>query len=203
MPHALPKLPYAYAALEPHLDAKTMEIHHTKHHQAYVDNLNKALATAPDLQAWSLEDLIRRLPEVPEAIRAAVKNHGGGHLNHSWFWEWMSPGGGGQPSGKLAPALTQVFGSVDAFKEKFTQVSVGRFGSGWAWLVVKQGTLEITSTPNQDNPLTDGLQPILGCDVWEHAYYLKYQNRRADYLKAWWEVVHWAKVAEMFEVTQS
>lgn len=201
MPHTLPKLPYPYDALEPHLDARTMEIHHAKHHQAYVDNLNKALATHPSLADWTIEDVIRRLAEVPEDIRTAVRNHGGGHLNHTWFWQWMMPRGGGQPSGQLVQALTQTFGGFEAFKEKFTQSAVGRFGSGWAWLVVKGGKLEITSTPNQDNPLTDGATPILGCDVWEHAYYLTYQNRRAEYLAAWWNVVNWAKVGEMFAAT--
>lgn len=198
MPHILPKLPYAYAAFEPHLDARTMEIHHTKHHQAYVDNLNKALEGHADLQAWSLEDLIKRLNEVPEKIQAAVRNNGGGHLNHSWFWEWMTPQSSGKPAGKLATAIASTFGSFTSFQEGFEKAGMTRFGSGWAWLVVKNSKLEIISTPNQDNPLTDGGTPILGCDVWEHAYYLKYQNRRAEYLKAWWSVVNWKKVEELF-----
>jgi len=174
-----------------------MEIHHTKHHQAYVDNLNKALEGHTDLQQWPLEDLIKRLNEVPENIRTVVRNNGGGHLNHSWFWQWMVPAAGGKPGGKLVAAITKAFGSFDAFKEKFSQAGLTRFGSGWAWLVVKQGKLEVVSTPNQDNPIAEGAKPILGCDVWEHAYYLKYQNRRAEYLKAWWNVVNWNKVAEL------
>lgn len=198
MPHTLPKLPYAYAALEPHLDARTMEIHHTKHHQAYVDNLNKALDGHADLQPWPLEDLILRLNEVPETIRMAVRNNGGGHLNHSWFWEWMTPQSGGKPGGKLASAINRAFGSFASFQEAFEKAGLTRFGSGWAWLVVNSGKLEIISTPNQDNPLTDGLTPILGCDVWEHAYYLQYANRRAEYLKAWWNVVGWEAVAVRF-----
>ena len=198
MPHTLPKLPYAYDGLEPHIDARTMEIHYTKHHQTYVDNLIKALEGHADLQRRPLEDLIRRLNEAPDTIRAAVRNNGGGHLNHSWFWLWMAPDGGGAPTGKLASAIAASFGSFAAFQEQFTKAGLTRFGSGWAWLTVTQGKLQVTSTANQDNPLTDGLTPILGCDVWEHAYYLKYQNRRADYLKAWWNVVNWEKVAQDF-----
>ncbi len=198
MLHQLPKLPYALNALEPHLDARTMEIHHAKHHAAYVDNLNKALEGQAQLKDWSAEDLIRRLAEVPEAIRTAVRNNGGGHLNHAWFWSWMSPQGGGDPSGALAQTLVSTFGSLAAFREQFTKAGVGRFGSGWAWLVWQNGKLAIMSTPNQDNPLTDGATPLLGCDVWEHAYYLKYQNRRADYLKAWWNVVNWPAVVQSF-----
>lgn len=198
MAHTLPQLPYALNALEPHIDARTMEIHHGKHHAAYVENLNKALADHPQLQAWSIEDLVSRLSEVPEGIRAVVRNNGGGHLNHSWFWGWMSPAGGGDPTGKLAEALVSTFGSIDQFREQFAKAGLGRFGSGWAWLVWQDSKLSITSTPNQDNPLTDGAIPLLGCDVWEHAYYLHYQNRRADYLNAWWNVVHWQAVADRF-----
>ncbi len=198
MPHQLPKLPYAFDALEPHLDARTMEIHHGKHHAAYVENLNKALEGNSALQGWSLEDLIRRLSEVPDSIRTAVRNHGGGHLNHAWFWQWMSPQGGGDPSGALAQTLVSTFGSLATFREQFAKAGLARFGSGWVWLVWQNGKLAITSTPNQDNPLTDGAIPLLGCDVWEHAYYLKYQNRRADYLKAWWNVVNWPAVAQAF-----
>ena len=198
MPHTLPKLPYAYDALEPHLDVQTMEIHHAKHHQAYVDNLNKALEGYADWQPRPLEDLIKHLNEVPEVIRTAVRNNGGGHLNHTWFWTWMSPRGGKEPTGPLGKAITQAFGSVAGFQEQFTKAGLTRFGSGWAWLIVRGGRLEVTSTPNQDNPLTDGVTPILGCDVWEHAYYLKYQNRRAEYLKAWWNVVDWEAAAECF-----
>lgn len=198
MLHQLPKLPYAFDALEPHLDARTMEIHHGKHHAGYVDNLNKALAGHPQLQSWSVEDLVRRLADVPEAIRTAVRNNGGGHLNHTWFWGWMSPRGGGEPTGGLAQAISSTFGSLESFREEFAKAGLARFGSGWVWLVSQDGKLAITSTPNQDNPLTDGATPLLGCDVWEHAYYLKYQNRRADYLKAWWNVVHWSAVAERY-----
>lgn len=198
MLHQLPKLPYALDALEPHLDARTMEIHHGKHHAAYVDNLNKALAGHSQLQSWSVEDLVRRLAEVPEAIRTAVRNNGGGHLNHTRFWTWMSPQGGGDPSGDLAQAIVFTFGSLAEFREQFAKAGLNRFGSGWVWLVSQDRKLAITSTPNQDNPLTDGATPLLGCDVWEHAYYLKYQNRRADYLKAWWNVVNWSAVAERY-----
>ncbi len=175
-----------------------MEIHYTKHHQAYVDNLNKALAGHADLQGWSVRDLIKRLDEVPETIRPAVRNHGGGHLNHSWFWQWMAPQSGGKPNGKLATAIASTFGSFESFQEGFMQAGIARFGSGWAWLIVNNGKLEIRSTPNQDNPLIDGIAPILGCDIWEHAYYLKYQNRRGEYLKAWWNVVNWEYVAALY-----
>jgi Fe-Mn family superoxide dismutase len=192
--HQLPTLPYDAAALEPHIDAQTMQIHHGKHHKTYVDNLNKALEAHPDLQSKSLDDLCRDINKVPEAVRTAVRNNGGGHWNHSRFWTWMAPNAGGAPTGKVADAINSSFGSFDAFKEKFAAAGVGRFGSGWAWLIKEGNGLAIMSTPNQDNPLMDGKTAILGVDVWEHAYYLKYQNRRADYLAAWWDVVNWAEV---------
>ena len=195
MAFTLPALPYAYDALEPHIDARTMEIHHTKHHQAYVNNLNAAIEKAPELQGKSLDDLMRSVNSVPEAVRTAVRNNGGGHWNHSVFWELMAPGKGGEPTGGLADAIKQAFGDFSKFKEQFTAAATGRFGSGWAWLVNDGGKLSITSTPNQDNPLMEGKMPILGLDVWEHAYYLKYQNRRPDYITAWWNVVDWGKVA--------
>ena len=199
MAHSLPPLPYALDALEPHVDAKTMEIHHDKHHQAYVNNLNAALEKAPDVQNSSLDDLLRNLNKVPEAVRTAVRNNGGGHWNHSMFWQIMEPGGGGQPSGALGEAISDGFGGFDKFKEQFAAAAAGRFGSGWAWLVPSGGKLTITSTPNQDNPIMDGQPaPILGVDVWEHAYYLKYQNRRPDYVGAWWNVVNWKAVAGRF-----
>jgi len=194
--YELPKLPYAFDALEPHLDARTMEIHHDKHHQAYVDNLNKALAGAPELAKLAVEDLLRGFAAVPEAIRTAVRNHGGGHANHSLFWEIMGSGAGGAPSAKLATAIDAAFGSFTALQEKVNAAATGQFGSGWGWLVVADGKLEVIARPNQDSPLAEGKTPLLGVDVWEHAYYLKYQNRRADYLKAWWNVVRWDKVAE-------
>jgi len=191
----LPKLPYAYDALEPHIDARTMEIHHTKHHQAYLDNLNKALKDQPALQGKSLEDLLKNLASLPEAIRTTVRNNGGGHHNHSLFWTWMSPTGGGEPQGPGAEALKKKFGSIAEFKKVFAEAGMKRFGSGWAWLVrTKAGELDVISTANQDSPLSDGHTPLLGVDVWEHAYYLKYQNRRADYLAAWWNVVNWNAV---------
>jgi len=196
--HELPKLPYAFDALEPHLDARTMEIHHDKHHQAYVDNLNKALASTPELAKLSVEDLLRGFASVPEAIKGAARNHGGGHANHSLFWEIMGPGAGGAPTGKLATAIDAAFGSLTALQEKVNAAATGQFGSGWGWLVVADGKLEVIARPNQDSPLAEGKTPILGVDVWEHAYYLKYQNRRADYLKAWWNVVRWDKVAERY-----
>ena len=199
MPHEVPPLGYAFDALEPHIDAKTMEIHHDKHHAAYVTNLNKALESAPDLQKKSVEDLLRGLNSVPEAIRTAVRNHGGGHHNHSLFWEIMGPGGGGKPAGDLAAAIDQAFGSFDGFKEKLTAAATGQFGSGWGWLVVSGAkTLEVINRPNQDSPLMEGKTPILGVDVWEHAYYLKYQNRRPDYLSAWWNTIKWDGVAKRF-----
>ena len=205
MPHELAPLPYPKEALEPHIDAQPMEIHHGKHHQAYVTNLNKALAGNAALEAKSLEALIKDLASVPDAIRGPVRNNGGGHWNHTFFWSLMGPNAGGAPSGALAAAINAAFGSFDAFKEKFEAAGVGRFGSGWAWLVVNGGKLEIASTANQDNPLMGkavaGVEgaPILGVDVWEHAYYLKYQNRRADYLKAWWNVVNWTGAAQRYE----
>jgi len=195
MAHELPSLAYPFDALEPHIDAMTMEIHHGKHHAAYVANLNKALEGHPDLAGKSVEDLMRSLASVPEAIRAAVRNNGGGHANHTLFWDVMGPGGGGEPTGDLAAAVRRDFGGVADLKEKIQAAGMGRFGSGWAWLVKSGGKLEVTSTANQDNPLSEGKTPLLGVDVWEHAYYLKYQNRRADYLSAWWSVVRWDKVA--------
>ena len=198
MPFTLPALPYGFDALEPHIDARTMEIHHGKHHQAYVNNLNAALEKAPELQSKSLDDLMRGVNTVPESVRAAVRNNGGGHWNHSMFWTWMSPTAGGEPSGKLADAIKSAFGDFSKFKEQFAAAGTGRFGSGWAWLVSDGGKLSIMSTPNQDNPLMDGKKAILGLDVWEHAYYLKYQNKRADYIAAWWNVVNWDFVAERY-----
>src|SRR5215210_679130 len=202
MPHQLPPLPYDFAALEPHIDAQTMQIHHGKHHAAYVNNLNAALEKHPELAGKSAEDLIKDLDAVPEAIRTAVRNNGGGHVNHTMFWKIMAPNAGGDPKGKLADDINSAFGSIADFKEKFQAAGVGRFGSGWVWLVKKGGKLEIISTPNQDSPLMKeygGLFPIMGNDVWEHAYYLNYQNRRPDYLKAWWNVVNWDEVARRYE----
>ena len=198
MPHTLPALPYDFAALEPHIDTQTMQIHHGKHHQAYVTNLNAALDKHPELHAKSLDDLLKGLNSVPEAIRGVVRNNGGGHSNHSLFWTLMSPKGGGEPSGALADAVKKAFGDFAKFKEQFAAAGTGRFGSGWAWLIWNNGKLEITSTPNQDTPVMDGKTPIMGLDVWEHAYYLKYQNRRPDYIAAWWNVVNWAEVAKRF-----
>ena len=198
MAHSLPSLPYAADALEPHVDAQTMQIHHGKHHQAYVTNLNAAVEKAPELATWSVDDLSRRINEVPEAVRTAVRNNGGGHWNHSLFWQLMSPSGGGEPTGALGSAITASFGSFSTFKEQLQAAGIGRFGSGWAWVVADGGKLSISSTPNQDNPMMEGKQAILGIDVWEHAYYLKYQNRRADYLAAWWNVVNWTEVAHRF-----
>jgi Fe-Mn family superoxide dismutase len=198
MAFTLPALPYAHEALEPHIDTLTMQIHHGKHHQAYVDNLNKALAGTPN-EGKTLEEIVA----VAGTISAPVRNNGGGHWNHSFFWETMAPNAGGAPTGAVAEAITAAFGSFDAFKEKFAAAGVGRFGSGWAWLIVKDGKLEISSTPNQDNPLMDVAEvkgkPVLGVDVWEHAYYLKYQNKRPDYLAAFWNVINWKKVAERFD----
>ena len=198
MAFTLPALPYANDALEPHIDARTMEIHHTKHHQAYVNNLNAAIEKAPELASKSLDDLMRGINSVPEAVRTAVRNNGGGHWNHSLFWKLMGPGKGGEPAGKLADAIKSSFGDFSKFKEQFAAAGAGRFGSGWAWLVNDGGKLSITSTPNQDNPLMDGKNALLGLDVWEHAYYLKYQNRRPDYIAAWWNVVNWDAVAERY-----
>ena len=197
MAYQVPPLPYDYDALEPHIDAQTMTLHHDKHHQAYVDKANDALAGGP-LDGKPIEEVIANLGDVPEDKRGAVRNNGGGHLNHSLFWESMSPNGGGAPDGDLGNAIDAAFGSFDAFKEQFEAAGVARFGSGWAWLVVDGGALKITSTANQDSPLTDGQTPLLGNDVWEHAYYLTYKNARPAYLKAWWNTVNWAKVAERF-----
>ncbi len=204
MPFELPSLPYAATALEPNIDARTMEIHHGKHHATYVANLNKALERAPELASKSIEELISNIPSLPEAIRGAVRNNGGGHWNHTFFWNLMAPSAGGQPSGALADAITKTFGSFDEFKAKFEAAGIGRFGSGWAWLCLKADkSLCICSTPNQDNPLMAGIAecpgtPLLGCDVWEHAYYLNYQNRRADYLKSWWNTINWAAVEKNY-----
>ena len=195
MAFSLPPLPYDYAALEPHIDEQTMRIHHDKHHAAYVNNLNAALEKHADLQEKSIEDLLRGIDKVPEAIRTAVRNNGGGHANHTLFWEIMRPGGANRPSGELAGAIDDAFGGFDAFKEQFAKACAGRFGSGWGWLIAGGGKLSIESTANQDSPLMEGKTPILGCDVWEHAYYLKYQNRRPDYVTAWWNVVNWDEVA--------
>ena len=198
MAHEVPALPYPFDALEPHIDARTMEIHHDKHHAAYVSNLNKALEGHADLQKKSVEDLLRDIKKVPDEIRTAVQNNGGGHANHTLFWTIMSPDGGGEPSGKLADAIGKAFGDFKSLKEKVAAAAVGRFGSGWAWLTVSGGKLEVSSTPNQDSPLMEGKTPILGLDVWEHAYYLKYQNRRPDYIAAWWNVVNWSEVERRF-----
>ncbi len=198
MAHILPPLPYTPEALEPHIDAQTMQIHHGKHHQAYITNLNAAIEKAPELAAWSLDDLCRKINDVPDAVRTAVRNNGGGHWNHSLFWQLMAPQAGGEPDGALANAIAKAFGSFATFKEQFQAAGIGRFGSGWAWLVSANGALSIMSTPNQDNPLMDGKHAVLGVDVWEHAYYLKYQNRRADYLAAFWSVVNWSEVAKRF-----
>jgi Fe-Mn family superoxide dismutase len=194
MAHELPALPYAFNALEPHIDEMTMRIHHDKHHAAYVTNLNTALDKHPALQGKSAEELIKSLNAVPEEIRTAVRNNGGGHVNHTMFWQIMGPGASGAPTGAIADAITSTFGSFDSFKDQLTKAAMGRFGSGWAWLVQKDGKLSVESTANQDNPLMDGKWPVMGIDVWEHAYYLKYQNRRADYVGAWWSVVNWAEV---------
>ena len=195
MAQSLPPLPYAADALEPHIDKQTMEIHHGKHHNAYVTNLNAALEKHPELQSKSVEDLLKNINTVPEDIRTAVRNNGGGHVNHSMFWQIMGPNKGGEPTGKLADAIKSAFGDFAKFKEQFAAAGVGRFGSGWAWLIHDAGKLSITSTPNQDNPLMEGKQAILGLDVWEHAYYLKYQNLRPKYIEAWWNVVDWEAVA--------
>ncbi|HBA82502.1 MAG TPA: superoxide dismutase [Verrucomicrobia bacterium] len=206
MIHKLPELPYPFEALEPHIDTTTMQIHHGKHHAAYVANLNAALDKHPTLHAKTLEELLRNLADVPGDIRTAVRNNGGGHANHSLFWQWMTPNGGGKPGGQLAQAIDSTFGGFDAFKEQFGKAGATRFGSGWAWLTVKDGKLCICSTPNQDSPIMNGVaecpgEPILGVDVWEHAYYLKYQNRRADYLEAWWNVVNWPKVEAFYQAS--
>jgi Fe-Mn family superoxide dismutase len=197
MAYEVPPLPYDYAALEPHIDEQTMRLHHDKHHQAYVDKVNGALEGTEHADK-PIEEIIANLPAIPEDKRGVVRNNGGGHLNHSLFWESMSPGGGGAPDGDLAGAIDEAFGSFNAFKEQFEAAGVGRFGSGWAWLIADGGRLAITSSANQDNPISEGKTPLLGNDVWEHAYYLKYQNRRPEYLKAWWNVVDWGKVAERY-----
>jgi Fe-Mn family superoxide dismutase len=198
MAHELPPLPYAFDALEPHIDTQTMQIHHGRHHQTYVNNLNAALEKHPELQSRDLEDLLRNIGSVPEDIRTAVRNNGGGHHNHSLFWQIMGPGGGGAPSGALAQALEKL-GGVEEVKKQVNAAGAARFGSGWAWITLDGGNLRIESTANQDSPLMEGRTPILGVDVWEHAYYLKYQNRRPDYLNAWWNVVNWARVGELYQ----
>lgn len=195
MAHQLPKLTYSYDALEPFIDAKTMEIHHTKHHQTYVDKLNAALKEEPQWSDMPAIDLLKKIKEVPEKVRTAVRNHGGGHANHALFWETMTPGGRGEPKGKLGEAIKTTFGSFDGFKEKFTAAAANHFGSGWAWGCLVNGKLEVFSTPNQDSPWMEDKTPLLGLDVWEHAYYLKYQNRRPEYITAWWNCVNWEKVA--------
>ncbi len=198
MAHTLPELPYAYDALEPHIDVKTMEIHHSKHHNTYITNLNAALEKYPELSDKCPKELIKDLNSVPADIRTAVRNNGGGHVNHTFFWSCMSPDGGTAPVGELAAAIERHFKSFDSFKEEFAKAGATRFGSGWAWLCIDSGNLVVTSTPNQDNPVSDGLTPILGIDVWEHAYYLNYQNRRPDYIKSWWNVVNWNYVEKNF-----
>ena len=199
MAFTLPPLPYAPDALEPHIDAQTMQIHHGKHHNTYVTNLNAAVEKAPELANKSLDDLMRGINQVPESVRTAVRNNGGGHWNHSLFWEIMGPNAGGEPGGTLGDAIRSTFGDFAKFREQFAAAGTGRFGSGWAWLVVDGDKVSVTSTPNQDNPLMEGKQAILGLDVWEHAYYLKYQNRRPDYITAWWNVVNWGAVTKRYE----
>ncbi len=199
MAYDLPKLPYSYDALEPHIDARTMEIHYSKHHAGYVSKLNAALEKHPDLQGQTVEDLIKGIDSVPEGIRTAVRNNGGGHANHSLFWTVMGPGAGGEPGGKLGDAIQSTFGDFATFKDQFSNAAATRFGSGWAWLVASGAKLAVESTPNQDSPLTEGRTPILGLDVWEHAYYLKYQNKRPDYIAAWWNVINWDEVAKRLE----
>ncbi|MCM3122421.1 superoxide dismutase [Mesobacillus sp. AQ2] len=198
MAFELPQLPYAYDALEPHIDKETMNIHHTKHHNTYVTNLNNALEGNEELLSKSVEEVVSNLDAVPEAARTAVRNNGGGHANHSLFWQVISPNGGGEPTGELAEAINSKFGGFEGFKEEFSKAATTRFGSGWAWLVVNNGELEVTSTPNQDSPLMEGKTPILGLDVWEHAYYLNYQNRRPEYIGAFWNVVNWEEVSKRF-----
>jgi superoxide dismutase, Fe-Mn family len=203
MAYELPPLPYPSNALEPHIDAKTMEIHHDKHHQAYITNANKALEGHPDLAAKPVDELLADLSKVPESIRTVVRNNAGGHSNHTFFWKIIGPNAGGNPKGKLAEAINSTFGSFDQFKGELEKAGIGRFGSGWAWLVVnKEGKLQITSTANQDSPVSDGLKPVIGVDVWEHAYYLLYQNRRPDYLKAWWNVVNWDQAEKNFQAAK-
>ncbi|AUU22480.1 superoxide dismutase [Aeromonas caviae] len=199
MSHTLPALAYAYDALEPHIDALTMEIHHSRHHQTYINNLNAALADLPELAVLPVEELLARFDSLPGKVQGAVRNHGGGHANHSLFWQVMSPQGGGEPGGELAAAILRDLGGLEAFKQAFTQAALSRFGSGWAWLVVdRSGKLQVVSSANQDSPLQDGLVPILGLDVWEHAYYLKYQNKRPDYIAAFYKVIDWSEVARRY-----
>ncbi len=202
MAYSLPDLPYDYSALEPHIDAKTMEIHHTKHHQTYVDKLNAAIEGKDNLQYDHVDDLLKNFDAVPQDVKGAVRNHGGGHSNHTLFWSIMGPDAGGEPSGEVASAIDDSFGSFKEFQEKFNTAATTHFGSGWAWLVLDAGKLDVISLPNQDSPLMNGKVPILGLDVWEHAYYLKYQNRRPEYLKAWWNVVNWSKVAERYSAAK-
>ena len=202
MAFELPQLPYAYDALEPHIDKETMNIHHTKHHNTYVTNLNNALEGKQELLSKSVEEIVANLDAVPEAVRTAVRNNGGGHANHTLFWEILSPNGGGQPTGELADAITSKFGSFDSFKEEFAKAATTRFGSGWAWLAVNNGELEVTSTPNQDNPLSEGKILLLGLDVWEHAYYLNYHNRRPEYINSFWNVVNWDEVAKRYSAAK-
>jgi Fe-Mn family superoxide dismutase len=199
MAFTLPPLPYDFTALEPHIDAKTMEIHHGKHHQTYVNNLNAAIEKAPELASKSIEDLMRGVNSLPEAVRTPIRNNGGGHWNHSMFWQIMAPKAGGEPGGAVGAAIKSAFGDFAKFREQFSAAGVGRFGSGWAWLINSGGKLSIASTPNQDNPLMEGQKAIMGLDVWEHAYYLKYQNRRPDYINAWWNVVNWKEVEKRFQ----
>ncbi len=204
MAFEVPPLPYDYSALEPYIDTQTMQLHHDKHHAAYVTNLNAALQGQAQLATWPSEDLLRRINEVPENIRTAVRNNAGGHVNHSMFWRIMKPNGGGEPTGELASAINQAFGSFDQFKAALNDAGVKRFGSGWTWLVLDQtGKLQVISTANQDSPLMDGLYPVMGNDVWEHAYYLKYQNRRPEYLNAWWNVVNWDEIASRYQQGRS
>lgn len=202
MAFELPQLPYAYDALEPNIDKETMNIHHTKHHNTYVTNLNNALEGNEELLSKSVEEVISNLNAVPEAARTAVRNNGGGHANHSLFWQVISPNGGGEPTGDLAAAINSKFGSFDSFKEEFAKAATTRFGSGWAWLAVNNGELEVTSTPNQDSPLMEGKTPLLGLDVWEHAYYLKYQNRRPEYISSFWNVVNWDEVSKRYSAAK-
>ncbi|MCM3242259.1 superoxide dismutase [Cytobacillus oceanisediminis] len=202
MAFELPQLPYAYDALEPNIDKETMNIHHTKHHNTYVTNLNNALEGNEELLSKTVEEVVSNLDAVPEAVRTAVRNNGGGHANHSLFWQIISPNGGGEPTGELANAISSKFGSYDSFKEEFAKAATTRFGSGWAWLAVNNGELEVTSTPNQDSPLMEGKTPILGLDVWEHAYYLKYQNRRPEYINSFWNVVNWDEVSKRYSAAK-
>ncbi|MDM5331004.1 superoxide dismutase [Neobacillus sp. CF12] len=202
MAFELPQLPYAYDALEPHIDKETMNIHHTKHHNTYVTNLNNALQGNEELLSKSVEEVVANLDAVPEAVRTAVRNNGGGHANHALFWQILSPNGGGAPTGELADAISNKFGSFDSFKEEFAKAATTRFGSGWAWLAVSNGELEVSSTPNQDSPLMEGKTPILGLDVWEHAYYLNYQNRRPDYISSFWNVVNWDEVSKRYSAAK-